>query len=311
MMLRGGYKMKLSKRIAAVLAAAVMSCTAVAPISASAAKTSPTKTSSSAKTGKTGFSKKNGKYYYYKNGTMVKSSFVKHNDKYYYFLTDGQMATSWVKLDGTYYRFGTDGIMYTGWKKIDNKWYYFGNDGKMRTGTVTIGGKSYKFSSAGVWDGKAGTAVTTTAATTAKKSVDYTCTKEDIIAIKGLKEGQYTYVSSKNLLYYRCKFLNKDAIAYYYFDNGKLAFYATGILNFNLTENDMQSAYKALADTYNKSLGKSVMTYDEIQGEVWQSGKNFVIVAYTNGVVMSMNVSADYMQALNSGKATLPDFSDR
>lgn len=311
MMLRGGYKMKLSKRIAAVLAAAVMSCTAVAPISASAAKTSPTKTSSSAKTGKTGFSKKNGKYYYYKNGTMVKSSFVKHNDKYYYFLTDGQMATSWVKLDGTYYRFGTDGIMYTGWKKIDNKWYYFGNDGKMRTGTVTIGGKSYKFSSAGVWDGKAGTAVTTTSATTAKKSVDYTCTKEDIIAIKGLKEGQYTYVSSKNLLYYRCKFLNKDAIAYYYFDNGKLAFYATGILNFNLTENDMQSAYKALADTYNKSLGKSVMTYDEIQGEVWQSGKNFVIVAYTNGVVMSMNVSADYMQALNSGKATLPDFSDR
>lgn len=306
--------MKLSKRIAAVLAAAVMSCTAVAPISASAAKTNPTKATSSAKTGITGFSKKNGKYYYYKNGTMVKNSFVKHNDKYYYFLTDGQMATSWVKLNGTYYRFGTDGIMYTGWKKIDNKWYYFGNDGKMRTGTVTISGKSYNFSSAGVWDGKAGTAVTTTAATTAttsKKSVDYTCTKEDIIAIKGLKEGQYTYVNSKNLLYYRCKFLNKDAIAYYYFENGKLAFYATGILNFNLTENDMQSAYKTLTDTYNKSLGKSVMTYNEIQGEVWQSGKNFVIVAYANGVVMSMNVSADYMQALNSGKATLPDFSDR
>lgn len=302
--------MKISKRIAAVLAAAVMSCTAVAPVSASAATEKPAaKTSASAKTG---FSKKNGKYYYYKNGTMVKSSFVKYNDKYYYFLSDGQMATSWVKLDGTYYRFGTDGIMYTGWKKIDNKWYYFGNDGKMRTGTVTIGGKSYNFSSAGVWDGKAGTAVTATSSTTVstKKSVDYTCTKDDIIAIKGLKEGQYTYNNKKNLLYYRCKFLGKDAITYYYFDNGKLAFYATGILNFNLTENDMQSAYKTLVDSYTKSLGKSVLTYNEIQGEVWQSGKNFVIVAYTNGVVMAMNVSEDYMKALNSGSAALPDFSD-
>ena len=181
----------------------------------------------------------------------------------------------------------------------------------LRTGTVTISGKSYKFSSAGVWDGKAGTAVTTAATTTAKKSVDFTCTKDDIIAIKGLKEGQYTYLNSKNLLYYRCKFLDRDAIAYYYFDNGKLAFYATGILNFNLTENDMQSAYKTLADTYSKSLGKPVLIYDDIQGEVWQSGKNFVIAAYANGVVMSMNVSEDYMNALNSGNATLPDFTDR
>lgn len=302
--------MKISKRIAAVLAAAVMSCTAVAPVSASAANAKPSKTSASAKTGKTGFSKSNDKYYYYKDGKMVKSSFVKHNDKYYYFLSDGQMATSWVKLDGTYYRFGTDGIMYTGWKKLDNKWYYFGNDGKMRTGTVTIGGKSYNFSSAGVWDGKAGTAVTTiTAATTSKKSVDYTCTKDDIIAIKGLKEGQYTYDSSKNLLYYRSKFLGKDAITYYYFENGKLAFYATGIPQINLSDKDMQSAYDSLVSTYKKSFGSPVLSYTEIQGEVWQSGKNYIIAAYTNGAVMSMNVSESYMQALDSGKAKMPDFS--
>ncbi len=302
--------MKITKRIAAVLAAAVMSCTAVAPLSVSAAKEKPSRrTTASDSTGKTGFSKSDGKYYYYKDGKLVKNSFIKYNEKYYYFLSDGQMATSWVKINGTYYRFGTDGIMYTGWKKIDEKWYYFGTDGKMRTGTVTIGEKNYTFSSAGVWDGKAGTTASA-ASSTAKKSVDYTCTKDDIIAIKGLKDGQYTYNSSKNILYYRSKFLGKDAVTYYYFENGKLAFYATGILNFNLSESDMQSAYNTLVDTFNKSFGKSVLSYTDIQGEVWQSGKNYVIAAYTNGVVMSMNLSESYMEALSSGKASMPDFSD-
>lgn len=295
--------MNISKRIAAVLAAAVMSCTAVAPVSASAANAKPTKTSASAKAGKTGFSKSNGKYYYYKDGKLVKSSFVKHNGKYYYFLSDGQMATSWVKISGTYYHFGTDGIMHTGWKKLDSKWYYFGTDGRMRTGTVNIGGKNYTFSSGGVWDGKAGTAAA------AKKSIDYTCTKDDVIAIKGLKEGQYTYDSSKNLLVYRSKFLGKDAVTCYYFEGGKLAFYATGIPQKNLSDKDMQSAYDSLVSTYKKSLGDPVLSYTEIKGEVWQSGKNYIVAAYTNGTVMSMNVSESYMQALDSGKATIPDFS--
>ena len=60
---------------------------------------------------KDGWVKKDGKWYYYKNGKMVTSD--------------------WILYKGDSYYFGADGAMVTGWKTISGKSYYFYPEGQM------------------------------------------------------------------------------------------------------------------------------------------------------------------------------------
>jgi len=279
--------MKKSSRIAAFAAALVMGCTA-APVASFAADTAKPAASSSASS-ITGFVRKDGVYYYYINGKMVKSSFVKYNDRYYYFLSTGKMADTWLKIGDTYYKFGTDGIMLTGWQKIDGKQYYFGGDGKMRTGSVTIGDKVYTFSSAGVWDGKAGVSAAKTAASA---TIKYGCSMNDVIAAKGLKKGQYETVED-SLLAYQSKFLGYDAYTYYFFNDGKMAFYATAIPSANLSSNTLGKAFSSLESTYKKSYGEPDVTVKENSVRAWDIDSEWILIGSTDSGVVSIHMSPE------------------
>ena len=95
-------------------------------------------------THKDGWVKKDGKWYYYKNGQMVKDD--------------------WVLYKGDDYYLGADGAMLTGWQTIDRQEYYFYPDGRMargewidglyinQDGTQTYRNKgSWKTNSKGKW----------------------------------------------------------------------------------------------------------------------------------------------------------------
>lgn len=295
--------MKRSSRIAAFAAALLMGCTAAPVTSFAAESAKPAASSSAAST--TGFVKKDGAYYYYKNGKMVKSSFVKHNDKYYYFLSTGKMAASWVKIGDTYYKFGTDGIMLTGWQKIDGKQYYFGGDGKMRTGSATIGNKVYTFSSAGVWDGKAGV---TAAKTASSPTVKYGCSMNDVIAAKGLKKNQYETVED-TLLAYQSKFLGYDAFTYYFFDDGKMIFYATAIPSANLSSGTLSKAFSSLESSYKKSYGEPDVTVKENSVRAWDIGSEWIMIGSTDTGVVSIHMSAEFAsEIIDDGSFSLSDY---
>lgn len=295
--------MKKSSRIAAFAAALLMGCTAAAPVTSFAAESSKPAASSSAAS-VTGFVKKDGAYYYYKSGKMVKSSFVKHNDRYYYFLSTGKMATSWVKIGDTYYKFGTDGIMLTGWQKIDGKQYYFGGDGKMRTGSVTIGDKVYTFSSAGVWDGKAGVAAAKTAAS---PTIKYGCSMSDVIAVKGLKKGQYETIDD-SLLAYQSKFLGYDAYTYYFFNDGKMTFYATAIPSANLSSSTLSKAFSSLESSCKKSYGEPDVSTKENSVRAWDIDSEWVMIGNTDSGVISIHMSSELASQIMDDSSF--DFSD-
>lgn len=143
-----------------------------------------------------------------------------------------------------------------------------------------------------------------TAAPAQKTSIDYSCTIEEVIAIKGLKSGQYTL--SNNRLYYRSKYLDKDAVSCCYFYDGRLAFFLTAILKADLPESELQSAYDTITDTYAKSLGEPILSYENILGNMWRAGDNYVIAVHTGDAVVTMNLSKRYMDELISGNTILP-----
>ena len=137
-----------------------------------------------------------------------------------------------------------------------------------------------------------------------KTSIDYSCTVDEVIAIKGLKENQYTY--KNNILSYRCKSMGKDAVTCCYFYNGVLAFSLTGIIKADLPDSELQSAFDSIADSYSASLGEPMISYENIQGGVWRSGENYVIAAYPGDAVITMNMSKSYMNELVSGNTVMP-----
>ncbi len=97
--------------------------------------------------GKTGFVKKDGKYYYYKEGVMLKGwqKIKRANGKtyYHYFNKYGVMLTGWQNITNSKgithrYYFGSNGCMRTGWQYIKNSKgvaykYYFNQYGVMFT----------------------------------------------------------------------------------------------------------------------------------------------------------------------------------
>lgn len=110
--------------------------------------------------GLNGWTKVDGKWYYYNKGEMVKGWFLEEKSGNWFYLdpetgvmhtglTDvdgvlyyfgplGNMYKGWVNVDGTWYYFHRNlGNAQKGWQLINNKWYYLDKDGKMVTGFYT------------------------------------------------------------------------------------------------------------------------------------------------------------------------------
>lgn len=137
-----------------------------------------------------------------------------------------------------------------------------------------------------------------------KTSIDYSCTVDEVIAIKGLKENQYTV--KNNILSYRCKSMGKEAVTCCYFYNGVLAFSLTGIIKADLPDSELQSAFDSIVNSYSASLGEPTTSYENIQGGVWKAGENYVIAAYPGDAVVTMNTSKSYMNELIEGNTVMP-----
>lgn len=73
-----------------------------------------------------GWGEKDGKWYYYKSGDMIKSEWVKWHGNWYYLGADGAMLTGWQEIDGKKYYLYPDGHMAKG-EWIDGLW--LDNDG--------------------------------------------------------------------------------------------------------------------------------------------------------------------------------------
>lgn len=138
-----------------------------------------------------------------------------------------------------------------------------------------------------------------------KTSIDYSCTVDEVIAIKGLKENQYTV--KNNILSYRCKSMGKEAVTCCYFYNGVLAFSLTGIIKADLPDSELQSVFDSIVNSYSASLGEPTISYESIQGGVWKAGENYVIAAYPGDAVVTMNMSKSYMNELISGNTVMPN----
>lgn len=138
-----------------------------------------------------------------------------------------------------------------------------------------------------------------------KTSIDYSCTVDEVISIKGLKENQYTV--KNNILSYRCKSMGKEAVTCCYFYNGVLAFSLTGIIKADLPDSELQSAFDSIVNSYSASLGEPTISYENIQGGVWKAGENYVIAAYPGDAVVTMNMSKSYMNELIEGNTVMPN----
>lgn len=91
-----------------------------------------------------GWVKKDGAWYYCKNGEFASYGTEKINGKTYFF-EDGKLSGEGIHLDEGIYIDVNGVVVKNVWKKVDGNWYYFDNDGKKVTGWKTINGKLYKF----------------------------------------------------------------------------------------------------------------------------------------------------------------------
>lgn len=87
---------------------------------------------------KDGWINNNGKWNYYKSGTLS-TGWLSIDDKWYYFETDGTMITGWKNINNIWYHFDEKGSMSIGWTQVNGDWYYFNNKGEMLTNTVVNG----------------------------------------------------------------------------------------------------------------------------------------------------------------------------
>ena len=116
---------------------------------------------------KDGWVKKDGKWYYYKNGKMVTSDWILYKGDSYYFEADGAMVTGWKNISGKSYYFYPEGQMarsewvdgkfldMTGaqtyknkgaWKKNNKgQWWQDASGWYPKNRSVMINRKEYKF----------------------------------------------------------------------------------------------------------------------------------------------------------------------
>ncbi len=102
-------------------------------------------------TGKYGWIKNNGKWYYIDPETKCfKIGWLESNNNKYYINNNGEMAVGWIDYRGVRYYLAKDGTMKNGWEKIDGCWYYFNEDGSMRRGWLDYNNSKYYFGEDGV-----------------------------------------------------------------------------------------------------------------------------------------------------------------
>ena len=84
-------------------------------------------------------------WYYFRNGSMIKSEFLTQGNITWYLDENGKMCTNQEKLiDGAWYRFDANGYMITGWYGAnDGSWYYYGSNGQAGNGFTQIGNVWY------------------------------------------------------------------------------------------------------------------------------------------------------------------------
>ena len=92
--------------------------------------------------------KKNGKWYYYKNGSRVRG-WVTYKGQTYFMSKSGIMVTGWYKIGNAWYYFAKSGEMRTGWLNLGSRKYYLSDKGRMKTGWVSSHGKWYYMCSEG------------------------------------------------------------------------------------------------------------------------------------------------------------------
>jgi len=98
-----------------------------------------------------GLVRKNGKTFYYKNGTKITDRFKTVDGYKYYFGKSGKAYTGKRKVNENYYYFSKTGKMKKGWITIDkNKYYFSKKSGKMFTGKHSISHYLCYFSEKGV-----------------------------------------------------------------------------------------------------------------------------------------------------------------
>ena len=92
--------------------------------------------------------KKNGKWYYYKNGARVRG-WLTYKNETYFLSKSGMMVTGWYKIGNAWYYFAKSGEMRTGWLNLGSRKYYLSDKGRMKTGWVASHGKWYYMCSEG------------------------------------------------------------------------------------------------------------------------------------------------------------------
>ena len=95
-----------------------------------------------------GWTKSQGKWYFYENGNK-KSGWLQDGGCWYYLNSDGTMATGWKKVNNTWYYLNSDGSMKTGWLNDSGTWYYLNDDGSMATGWKKVNDIWYYLNSDG------------------------------------------------------------------------------------------------------------------------------------------------------------------
>lgn len=95
--------------------------------------------------------KKNERYYYDENGTLVRSRLKKIGKRKYFFDRKGRMVKNTMKVvRGKRYYFGRNGKAKTGWVTWQGKKYYFDEEGCGVKGLYQIGESQYFFSDQGM-----------------------------------------------------------------------------------------------------------------------------------------------------------------
>ena len=99
--------------------------------------------------GKRGWIKEGGKWYYYDNNGQKATGWIEDSGKTFYMDQNGNLTVGWKKINGYEYYFGKEGDLKTKWIKDGGNWYYTDSKGRKQYGWIKDNGKEYYLDSTG------------------------------------------------------------------------------------------------------------------------------------------------------------------